>query len=434
MSARFPLYLGLRNLFGRRGRPSPHLLGCILGIGLSLVPLVVVMEVADGMIEGITRRYLEVGTYHLQVRLGGEAAQQAYRDLAERIRSRPGVAEVVIERQGTGLLYTAHGRSAVTLRAVPPDLYSRDAGFRRYFTLTAGSFDLEGGEGILLGREVAQRLGAVPGQQVKLLGMARAGTHTLPRVRTFTVTGLFTTGYQELDKLWSYVSLEGGVSPASTVGYSEFIGVKVAKPFDDIEGQARRLQAALPAEARVYSWYQLEKANFKSFQTTKALLLFIMAMIVAVAVVNISSALVMVVLDKTQEIGVMKAMGARPSGISLAFLITAILAGLAGVVIGLSLGLLLAVNVNELLQGVERLVNWGYGGLRVLLRPFTDLGPAEPIHVFNREFYLEQIPVRIQPVELGVVGAAALLLSALAAVFPARAAGRIRPMEVLRRV
>jgi lipoprotein-releasing system permease protein len=102
--------LGLRTFVSRRGKISNLLLGSIVGIGLSLIPLVVVLEVADGMIEGITRRYLEVGTYHFQVTLAGNATLDSYESLAERLRSSKGITRVIPERQGMGLLYTESER------------------------------------------------------------------------------------------------------------------------------------------------------------------------------------------------------------------------------------------------------------------------------------------------------------------------------------
>ncbi|MBN1837679.1 MAG: ABC transporter permease, partial [Spirochaetales bacterium] len=124
------VYLGLRNLLGKHGRVSPNLLGSVLGIGLSLIPLLVVLEVADGMIEGITRRYVEVGTYHAQVLVPGSESPGEFAGLAETLRRVPGVTQVIPERQGIGLLYTPEERTAVTIRAVPPGLYRGDEGFR----------------------------------------------------------------------------------------------------------------------------------------------------------------------------------------------------------------------------------------------------------------------------------------------------------------
>ena len=427
--------LGLRTFISRRGKISSLLFGSIIGIGLSLIPLVVVLEVADGMIEGITRRYLEVGTYHLQVSLAGDANLESYENLAGQLRKHPGITRVITERRGMGLLYTGSRRGAVTIRAVPPSLYREDGDFRRYFQILDGSFDLDRPQAILVGREIARKLGVRVGDQVKLLSMVSTSVgRSLPRVSSFTVTGVFTTGYQELDKLWAYIPLAAAERVLPGGGSSTFLGLKVADPFDRIDAQLRALEADLPAEARAVSWYELERANYKSFQTTRALLIFVMALIVAVASVNISSSLIMVVIEKTEEIGILKAMGADPRSITRTFVFAGLCVGLLGVILGLSLGLTVAVNINSILTGAELLVNRLVFTFRQLISPIIEVHSSAPVRLFNAEFYLEEIPIRVKVAELFSVAAASLLLSALAAFFPARAAGRIKPLEVLRKI
>jgi lipoprotein-releasing system permease protein len=429
MRGLFPLYLGLRNLLGRRRRLSPHLLGSILGIALSLVPLIVVLEVADGMIEGITRRFLEVGTYHAQVVLP-MASAETLEATAAALRAQPGVQYALVEQQGLGLAAGPKGRSAVTIRAVPGELYEQDEGFRRYFRLEAGSFDLASAGSLLLGRELAGRLGVGVGDRLRLLTLRGSG-RSLPLVSSFTVRGIFSTGYQELDKLWAYVPLQAAERLLGARGGSRFIGLKLDDPFNGLERKLARLD--LPEQAQVYSWYQLEKASYKSFQTTRALLLFIMAMIVAVAAVNVSSSLVMVVLEKTPEIAMLKAMGAGPWAIGLAFTVTALATGLAGTVLGLALGALVSANINALLAGLERILNLSGRAAFLLLSPILRLPRPPDIRLFNTEFYLEQIPISLSFRELAVIAAATMLLAVLAAWLPARRAGGIRPLEVLRR-
>jgi lipoprotein-releasing system permease protein len=339
-----------------------------------------------------------------------------------------------MEKQGLGLLYTPAGRTAVTIRAVPPELYSEDEGFRRYFRLESGAFDLSRRDGILLGREMAQRLGAEPGDRVKLL-VLRGTTQRrqLPVLASFTVQGVFSTGYQELDKLWVYIPLGASGRLLAGRGSTRFLGLKLAEPFAGLEAQLEGLRGALPAQAEIYSWFELEKANYKSFQTTKMLLLFIMALILAVATVNISSALIMVVLERLPEIAILKAMGAGPGAISLSFLITGLLTGLAGTALGLAAGIALAFNVNALIRGLESALNAGARLFATVAAPLARLPAPPPLRIFNSEFYLDQIPIHLRFGELYAVGAATLLLAILAAYLPARRAGRVRPLEVLRR-
>jgi lipoprotein-releasing system permease protein len=395
-----------------------------------------VLQVADGMIEGITRRYLEVGTYHAQVLLPDSSPPGELEALVETLREAPGVIQVVPEYQGIGLLYTPTERTVVTVRAVPPTLYRDDEGFRRYFEVTEGSFDLDDPTAVLVGREVAERLHVEIGKPVKLLTLAAASTgRRVPRVTTLSVRGVFNTGYQELDKLWIYVPYGTGSRLLTPSSGRRFIGLKVTDPFQHMDRQIRRIDAVLPPEARLYSWYSLERANYQSFQTTKTLLVFIMALIVVVATVNISSALVMVVIEKNQEIAILKSMGTHPREVRLSFLVTGLVTGLFGAAGGVSAGLLISLNINGVIRGIEWALNFVYHAVRLLLQPlFGFEQPAAAVTFFDARFYLEEIPIHVRFGELFLVAAATLALSALAAYLPARAAARVKPLDVLRKI
>jgi lipoprotein-releasing system permease protein len=214
-----------------------------------------------------------------------------------------------------------------------------------------------------------------------------------------------------------------------------FVGLKVADPFARMDRQMRQIDRVLPPEARLYSWYSLERANYQSFRTTKTLLVFIMALIVVVATVNISSALVMVVIEKNREIAIIKSMGAHPGEVRVSFLVTGLATGLFGAAGGIAAGLLISLNINAVMRGIEALLNLAYRGGRWLLHPLLGTtAPEVPLTFFNAQFYLEEIPIHVRLGELFVVAAATLALCALAAYLPARSAARVKPLEVLRKV
>jgi len=118
MSLRFVFFLGRRVLRGRGGT-ARYLKGAVLGIALSLVPLVVVMEVSTGMINGITARLLEVGTYHLQIALPSNTTETRLSEIAAAVGGVSDVVAAIPERQGTAMLISAHGAAGVSIRCVP---------------------------------------------------------------------------------------------------------------------------------------------------------------------------------------------------------------------------------------------------------------------------------------------------------------------------
>ena len=135
MTFRSAVMLGFRMLLGRKDGGSRHLRAAVVGIGLSLIPLIVVMVVSDGMIEGITARYIEISTYHLEAVAYRNTTVEEVARYTEAIRGVDGVRGVYPERQGMGLVSSGGQRTGVTIRAVQPEMYAEDPGLRAYLEI-----------------------------------------------------------------------------------------------------------------------------------------------------------------------------------------------------------------------------------------------------------------------------------------------------------
>lgn len=438
--------LALRFLAGapgsRRGRG--RLIGAVTAVAVSLVPLVVVQQVADGMIRGIVERFIETGSYHLQAhRRGGMGTFAGMDDdgetRLEQLRAVPGVQVVIPERQGFGLVYSDHGRSGVTLRAVPPAYWDDDPGVRKYMEVAAGSFDLVTDDSILLGVEIASRLRVTTGDEVRVLTVRPLGDgRMLPRVSRFTVRGIISTGYRDLDRLWSFIPRERGLRIIPDETARELVGIKVDSPMaldnplfqrglqsllgsrdqQRMAATARSVRGTLGMDWMVYNWYSAERNRYISFLTSRNLLAFVMAMIVVVAAINISSALVLLVIEKEEEIAILRAGGTSRRQISSVFLLCGAIIGVSGAFLGLLPGVMISLNINEVLSGVERLSG-------VLAR--------RDVQLFNADFYLENVPVELAPEPLFFAAFLAMTLAVAAAMIPARRAAAVSPDRILRR-
>lgn len=434
MKRGFVAFFSLRTLRGKAGT-ARYLRGSVIGIALSLVPLLLVMQVSSGMIEGITARLLEVGTSHVQVALPPGASAAEMEILARRIASDPEAIAAVPERQGTGLLVSRKAAAGVTIRCVAEDAFIRDSGLRSLATRTAGELSLARSDSLLVSAALARTLGIGVGEELSVLTTFGEGMRGPPRVTSVTVTGVFETGYQELDKIMVYAPLSSALRMLAPRGSRALIGVKVRAPFADLEPVIRRLRAVLPPDSRLATWRELEHSRLASFQTTRALLLFIMGLVVMVAAVNVSSSVLMIVFERRLDIGILKAVGASPSSLAFAFLTAGAVTGLLGTALGIALGLLVAVNVNQLISALQAALNagvWVASLVRASLVPSA--GALEPVTLFNRAYYLQEIPIRIDAIEVVLAAAGTLLLSALASYIPAARAARVKPLEVLKRV
>jgi lipoprotein-releasing system permease protein len=452
MTTRSSFLLAFRYLFGERAtadrRPWRRIRGGIIGVGLSLVPLVVVLQVADGMIAGITSRFIEAGSYHVQLISRADPDTEEVADTARRIAEVPGVTLATPEQQGLGLAAFGSRRTGVTIRAMEPDIWERDEGLRQYLEFSAGSWDLPDNDSILLGEVVAETLGVGVGETVRIVtARPLSGGRFLPRSASFTVRGVFSSGYQDLDRLWVVIPFARGRTLLPADVSRQIIGVKVPDPLllpnplyasrdpaarAAAERTVEELRDIGGTDWRVATWFQLERSKYMSFKTTKDLLVFIMVLIVLVAAVNISSALVMLVLEKQEEIAILKSMGASPRGIRRLFLVAGFVLGAAGTAAGIAVGLLLAVNINEVLYAIEWLVNAIALAGTWIARPFADL--ARPsIELLSGDYYLESIPIRIRAQDVLLIAGLTILLSTAAAYFPARRAARLRPLEILQK-
>ncbi len=431
--------LGLRVGGSTRGVAKPeeapgwkYLRGAILGVALSIVPLVIVLVVADGMIQGITARYIEVGTYHLQAQPGVVLDLKALEAAASILRAVPGLSAFP-EFQGYGVAISGSRTAGVAVRAVDPSFLA-DSGTAAYLSLKAGELRLDSTNQILLGESLAKELGAGIGDTVSVVSSrldgGGAASPFSPKVSVFRVRGVVSAGYRELDALWAFVSLRAGAKVFSSGSSRALVGIKVEKPFGDLEVARSLARAALSPEWTVVTWPEAERNVYKSFSTTRALLLLVMALAVAVAAINVSSALVMLVLERRRDIAILKSAGASPAFISNVFVFTGLAIGGTGTLIGIGIGSMLAWRINDLIALLERLVN---GASRAWASISGSAQPRAAIHLLDPAYYLERIPVRLHIGELAAVLAASLALCFLASQLPARRAARLPPLDIFRK-
>lgn len=410
------------------------LYGAIAGIAVSIIPLTLVLVVSDGMIEGITRRLVELSSSHIRI-------QDYYRksaisdDPAEFSRFAKSlvtgsVTAAYPEREGIGLVIGKTGRSGGTIRAVENTFFSPDNPAMELLELKEGERSLQNPHSAVLGAKLADDLGLKPGDTFRLLTMRTGrGGRSIPRFTRFTLAGTVSSGYQELDALWVFIPYLTGTSILAPESSRSFINIQTASPFTDIERPRIELLGKIPEGFRVYTWKDLNRSQFHAFTTTRTLLVFIMFLILFVAAVNISSALVMLVMERRKEIAILKSVGGRPETVTFAFLIAGFFTGFCGILAGLPTAVACAVHINEILSFLETAIN----AAASFFYAFAGNAGHEKIRLLDPAFYLERIPVTIRFTELFMVASGTLVLSVLVSLFPAIRAGRERPLDTLRK-
>ncbi len=410
----------------RREKSGGHpLLGASLGIALSLVPIVTVDHVADGMIEGIIARYRETSSFHLQIHSWGESTKSEWEETAAELENQTDISGSWIERQGFGLARGTSAREGITLRALPPDLLIRDPRFAEYLEFDSGGWELDTADSILLGREVARRLDVSLGNDLRVLTARRLPDgRYVPKVTRFVVRGVFSTGYQDLDRSWSIIPLEAGWDVLSTESSRTFVAAKIDDPNMQLAEIRNRVAASLSSRYLVYDWRELNRFLLENLESTRSILLFLMAFIILVAVLNVVSSLIMLTIERRKEIGILKCAGASPSAVTRIFLLAGMLASFTGTIIGLAGGLLVARYVNQIIRGIERIIGFVTG-------LFSQGSP--PPQLLSEAYYLQYIPIDIRWGPTAIIGLVTLGLSILAGTLPASRAAALKPLEVLRK-
>jgi lipoprotein-releasing system permease protein len=409
-------FIALRYLLGRAKEGGRYLRGAAAGIALSLVPIIVTLIVADGMIRGITDRFIELGTGHLQIYDFSEAGMlEAHIPLLGKIEGFKGVWR---ERQGLGVVIGPRGKRGATIRAVDSSFWQEG---KFLVSLEGRSFPADAGE-LTLGQSLAEEIGAKAGDTVRLMTVRDIEGRPVPRMTAFTVAGIVSSGYRELDALWCITTVEGGERALGNDAGRPHLLVKIEDPYHDADRFAIALQRMLGPASSVYTWEDLQRAQYNSYESTRQLLLFIMALIVVVAAVNVSSATSMLVIERQRDIAVLKASGASPRGAGAVFIMGGLLTGLCGTVLGTGAGLLLGININGLIHGLEALLSF-----------FSGLFRGGEVKILDPGYYLENIPVIVDWAAVFLIGFFTVLCSVIASWIPAYRAGKLKPLELFRK-
>jgi len=420
MKSRSSFFIAIRYLWGRAHEGGRYLRGAAAGIAVSLVPIIVTLIVADGMIRGIIDRYLELGTGHLQIfnfidseELGGVSGQ---------VREIDGVRGAWMEQRGTGVLVGKKGKTGASVRAIEPSFWE-DEGSVAYLEVAAGTARPQTDHDMLLGESLASSIGVEVGDTVRLMTLITTPDgRNIPRISAFTVSGIVSSGYHELDALWCIITHEGGGRVFTPQSASSSLVVKIDDPYTNANNAAWSLYSILGAGYSVYTWKDMMRSQYSSYESTRQMLLFIMALIVIVAAVNVSSATSMLVIERQRDIAVLKVTGASVNGVTGIFLWGSFLTGLCGAIIGIAIGLLLGNFINPLIRSLEKLLSF-----------FTGLFNGSEVKILDPGFYLETIPIIIDWLAVVLIGCFTILCSVAASWIPAHRAGKLKPMELLRK-
>ncbi len=407
--------------------------GALLCIGLSIVPLVVVLSITNGMIQGMTDRIIGLSSNNIQAyvspKLKDTQNPQSYREYSKQFKNVNGVLEVYPEIGVTALAAGKKMRTGAQIRALDKDIFTKNKAFTDLFTIIEGDVldfqNQEEGAGTyaVVGQKMAQMLDLHAGDTFRVITIKTTDGKQSPKLTSFKVSAIVSSGYQELDALWVFIPLEAAYKFVSLGNASFTVMIETPESYSpDLVRIQRELKKEYGKYINFYRWDQVHAAEFENFSSTKVMLVFVMMMIVLVASVNISSAIIMLVMERQKEIAILKSIGASPAGISFSFLLAGMSCAAGGIIFGLPLGIILTILSNQIINGLEKVINL-----------FTRLFHGQKIVLMDPAYYLSEIPVEIPVKQVILIVIGVLLLSLLVSYLPARKAGKEKPLEILRK-
>jgi lipoprotein-releasing system permease protein len=443
----YELFLALRYLRARRPRRLARatVLAAILGIAFGVAALIIALGLSNGFRDEMRDKILK-GTAHITLMRRDGQPVGDWRALVKQVRETVGVADASATTYDGALLSGANSSAYAILRGLDRDSTRAITEIRR--TIIEGTIEpvlnepspFQTGESAppaapdaakgakdtasppitsfdeipseaatpnaVIGAELAARTNLRVGDtativsgdaQLTPLGLA-------PRFRRVRITGLFRSGLYEYDAAWVYVSLD---TAASFAGASEpsasIISVEVTDIYS-VEEVSARLREQLGAAYASVNWQEANRPLFAALALERRMGIFIIALIILIATLNITTTLVLLVVERRADIAVLGAMGARARSIMFVFVIEGAIIGLVGIIAGVALGIIAC----------------GVGDRYKLVSLPADI------------YSLSNVPFHTRAVDIALAALVAFILSLLATIYPARAAARMRPAEALR--
>lgn len=408
------LAIGLRYTAAKRRNHFISFISLIsmLGIFIGVAALIAVLSVMNGFERELRERVLGVAA-HATLE-GYSEPLRNWKELAATSREHAEVLAAAPYTEGQAMLNRRDQTSGARIRGVVPGEEVNVSDIHE--NMVEGEFDsLEDGEyNLLLGSALARQLNADLGDRVTLIvpeaNVTPAGV--TPRLRRFTVSGIFEVGMYDFDSTTAFIHMADGQRLLRLDG-SEVTGVRLR--LDDMfraRTVADQLSATIAEPVWVTDWTRQHANLFRAVQTEKTVMFVILALIIAVAVFNIVSTLIMMVTDKRADIAILRTLGMPPRSIMAIFLVQGTFIGVIGTALGIAGGSALAMNIDAIMGSLENVFG------------FNMLPPDI--------YYLTDLPSELRIVDITRIGILALGLSVLATLYPAWKASRTEPAEALR--
>jgi lipoprotein-releasing system permease protein len=376
----------------------------VLGITIGVMALIIAIALITGFQKDVQDKILSA-TSHLMVQDLSSEGLKDYERMMAKITALPGVKSVSPVVLNMALIAGSAKTDGAMLKGIDFDLETKHSPWLRKLESGTIPRPVSGRDGILLGHDLAFKLGAGVGDVVTVVtaSMRLTPTGMVPKQKNFAVTGIFVTGLFEYDSSTALISLPVAQKLFGLKDGISYLQVMIGDIFE-AAAYKERFRSVLPPMTYTTTWMELNKSLFSALKLEKNIMFLTIALIVFVAALNIIATLILMVMEKTRDIGILIALGATTKDIRRIFFLQGALIGVVGTAVGTILGLLWCALANT------------FKLIRV------------PVDIYQ----ISYVPFHIKLLDLLLIIGVSLLISFLSTLFPSHRASKTDPVAALK--
>jgi len=397
------VFLSIRYFLAKRkqGIISFINLTSVIGVALGVASLIIVMSVMNGFDLEVKKKI--IGTY-APIVVSREAGNIPVGDIPLIERSLPGIKKAAGFITGQAVLAKDGNVVGVLLKGIDVEKEKKVTDVLSYIKMEEEGLK---GNNIVLGSELMRNIGAVRGDIVEII--VPYSIIDQEKVK-FKVVGSFRSGRYDYDSNIAVIDLATAQKLYRTGDTVSAVAVKV--PDDDVVKMKQGLEAVLGFPYIVKSWMDLDRNLVAALAMEKKMMFIILGLVIFVACFNITGSLVMMVMEKTRDIGILKAIGGSSWGVSSVFFLEGFFIGALGISIGSIGGVYFSQRINDIAEFIQRVT--GY-----------EVFPSDV-------YYFSEIPVKVSSSDVSTIIVFAMALVLIAGFYPAWKASRLDPVEAIR--